>query len=47
MVAAPNSRSILGIDPIEVAIEILARIDAATVSDSGDFIDTRGARCAW
>jgi NAD(P)-dependent dehydrogenase (short-subunit alcohol dehydrogenase family) len=31
----------------EAADAILARIDAATVSDSGEFMDTRGARCAW
>jgi NAD(P)-dependent dehydrogenase (short-subunit alcohol dehydrogenase family) len=31
----------------EAAAAILARIDAATASDSGEFMDTRGARCAW
>jgi NAD(P)-dependent dehydrogenase (short-subunit alcohol dehydrogenase family) len=33
--------------PGEAAAAILARIDAATVTDSGEFLDTRGARCAW
>jgi NAD(P)-dependent dehydrogenase (short-subunit alcohol dehydrogenase family) len=37
---APTSAS-------EAAHAILAQIDAATFADSGEFIDTRGARCAW
>jgi NAD(P)-dependent dehydrogenase (short-subunit alcohol dehydrogenase family) len=31
----------------EAALAILAQIDAATLTDSGAFLDTRGARCAW
>jgi NAD(P)-dependent dehydrogenase (short-subunit alcohol dehydrogenase family) len=31
----------------EAARGILAQIDAAKLSDSGEFVDTRGARCAW
>ncbi|HEX3762692.1 MAG TPA: SDR family oxidoreductase [Kofleriaceae bacterium] len=33
--------------PAEAATAILAQIDAATVTDTGEFLDTRGARCAW
>ena len=31
----------------EAARAILAQIDAAKLSDSGEFLDTKGARCAW
>jgi NAD(P)-dependent dehydrogenase (short-subunit alcohol dehydrogenase family) len=31
----------------EAARAILAQIDAATFADTGEFIDTQGARCGW
>jgi NAD(P)-dependent dehydrogenase (short-subunit alcohol dehydrogenase family) len=31
----------------EAARAILAQIDAAKLSESGEFLDTKGARCAW
>jgi hypothetical protein len=33
--------------PAEAARAILTQIDAATFTDTGEFLDTRGARCAW
>ena len=33
--------------PAEAAEAILAQIDAATFTDTGEFVDTQGARCAW
>lgn len=33
--------------PAEAAEAILAQIDAATFTETGEFIDTQGARCAW
>ena len=33
--------------PAEAAEAILAQIDAATFTETGEFLDTQGARCAW
>ena len=33
--------------PAEAAQAILAQIDAATFTETGEFFDTQGARCAW
>jgi|SRR4051812_1658319 NAD(P)-dependent dehydrogenase (short-subunit alcohol dehydrogenase family) len=33
--------------PAEAAEAILAQIDGATFTETGEFLDTQGARCAW
>jgi len=33
--------------PAEAAAAILAQIDGATFTETGEFFDTRGSRCAW